>query len=107
MQVRIESLEFNAILGILDFERVTPQKVIIDLTMEYDYKENFLDYALVSSFVKSYVIEQKFHLIEELLSALSQELKKKFPLIQELSICVAKPSIMPDCRVSVAEHYSF
>jgi tRNA (cmo5U34)-methyltransferase len=39
MQIHIEKLKFNAIIGILDFERVTPQKLIIKTLIEYNYKD--------------------------------------------------------------------
>ena len=37
MKIDIENLEFKCIIGILDFERVKKQKVIINLSFEYDF----------------------------------------------------------------------
>ena len=37
MKVNITNLTFKTIIGILDFERVKPQKVVVDITFEYDY----------------------------------------------------------------------
>ncbi|MCH9740316.1 MAG: dihydroneopterin aldolase, partial [Epsilonproteobacteria bacterium] len=46
MTIHIESLTFDAIIGILDFERVTPQKVIIDMEIDYEYTEKtFINYV--------------------------------------------------------------
>ncbi|MEK6658706.1 MAG: dihydroneopterin aldolase, partial [Campylobacterota bacterium] len=53
MTIHIEDLKFQCIIGILDFERVTPQDVIINLAIEYDYKKNFINYADVVEIVKN------------------------------------------------------
>ena len=46
MQIHIEALTFEVIIGLLDFERDRPQRVIVDLQASYDYaNENFIDYA--------------------------------------------------------------
>ncbi|NPA60178.1 MAG: dihydroneopterin aldolase, partial [Epsilonproteobacteria bacterium] len=36
MIIHIENLKFQCIIGILDFERETPQDVIINLTIRYN-----------------------------------------------------------------------
>lgn len=40
MTIHIEDLRFQAIIGILDFERTTPQDVVVDLTIKYKYKKS-------------------------------------------------------------------
>jgi 7,8-dihydroneopterin aldolase/epimerase/oxygenase len=107
MRIHIEELEFDTIIGILDFERVTPQKVIINLWIDYDYIDEFIDYAEVSSYLKEYIRKSEFLLIEDALSSVSKNLKEKFPLINRLYLKITKPSIMPDSRVSVSDTYSF
>ena len=48
MTIHIEALTINAIIGILDFERSSKQKVIIETKINYNYTENqFIDYAMV------------------------------------------------------------
>ena len=43
MKIEIEQLTFKCIIGILDFERVKKQKVIINLSFDYDFgKDNFI-----------------------------------------------------------------
>jgi len=39
MKVHIQDLRFQTIIGILDFERVKPQEVIINLELEYNYED--------------------------------------------------------------------
>lgn len=107
MTVHIEDLKFQTIIGILDFERVTPQDVIINLEIEYDYKDDFINYAEVSALITLTMINSKFLLIEDALSQLSVKLKKEFTKINTLNLKITKPSILPDCTVSVSNFYKF
>jgi len=108
MKIHIEDLKFQTIIGILDFERVTPQDVILTLEIDYDYEQNrFINYAEVSELLKSTMIQEKFLLLEDALSFLSIKLKKDFPRINRLQLKITKPSIMPDCKVSLSDSYSF
>jgi len=107
MTIHIEDLEFQTIIGILDFERVTPQNVIINIEIKYHFVDEFINYADVVNLVKSTVIESKFLLIEDALQELSLRLKKEFFKINELTLKITKPSILPDCKVSVSKTYKF
>jgi len=107
MTIFIEDLKFQTIIGILDFERVTLQDVIINLEIEYEYKNEFINYAEVSALIKETMIKEQFSLIEDALDELSLKLKKEFTKIDRLNLKITKPSILPDCRVSVAHSYKF
>lgn len=107
MKIHIEELKFDTIIGILDFERVTPQKVILNLLIDYDYNGEFINYAEVSEFSKNHMRERQFLLLEDALSSLSTNLKEKFSLINTLNLKITKPSIMPDCKVSVSDTFHF
>jgi len=107
MTIQIEELKFQCIIGILDFERVTPQDICINLSIDYEYEDTFINYADVSEVIKKSMIEEQFLLIEDALSYLSTKLKEKFPLINELHLKISKPSILPDCKVSVSNFYKF
>jgi len=52
MRVHIEDLKFHTIIGILDFERTTPQEVIINLSLDYKYQDDFINYAHISEHIK-------------------------------------------------------
>ncbi len=107
MNIHIEDLKFQAILGILDFERVTPQDIIVNVEITYVYKDAFINYADVASLIQSTMVESKFLLIEDSLETLSQKLKSSFPTINTLNIKITKPSILEECRVSVSNQYNF
>ena len=107
MTIHIEDLKFQCIIGILDFERTTPQNVILNIQINYTYENEFINYAEVSNASKLLMIDSKFSLIEDALLTLKNKLKEKFPSIQTLEIKITKPSIMPDCTVSVSDLFSF
>lgn len=107
MRISIEDLKFQAIIGILDFERVTPQDIIINLEIEYSYKEEFINYADLASLIESTMIDEKFLLIEDALESLSATLQSRFAKIETLLLKITKPSILPNCKVSVSNFYTF
>ena len=107
MIIHVEDLKFQCIIGILDFERVTEQDVLLRVKIEYLYKDEFINYAEVVELIKSDMKNSKFLLIEDALLSLKIKLKEKFPLISILDLKITKPSILPDCRVSVSNTYNF
>ena len=103
MTLRIEQLEFDAIIGLLDFERDRPQRVRVDLTVTYDYRPGkYLDYAEMVEAIKTHIITQKYTLLEEALEGLHTTLTHTFPAIETLHITIAKPDILSDCIVSLS-----
>lgn len=108
MTIHIEDLKFQCILGILDFERVTPQDVIINFETSYTFKENdFINYAEVSKLIEKTMQKEKFLLIENAIITLSLKLKQKFTTIETLHLKITKPSIMPNSTVSVSDTFLF
>ena len=105
MTIHIEDLKFQCIIGILDFERVTPQDVIINLAIEYDYKKNFINYADVVEIVKNMMKKNKFLLIEDALENINLKLIKEFNTIKSIHLKITKPSILEGCKVSVSNYY--
>lgn len=107
MTINIEDLKFQCIIGILDFERISPQDIIVNIDINYIYTNKFINYADISNFIKLEMINKKFLLIEDALSHLIKKLKEEFSLINSLSLKITKPSILPDCKVSVSDSVSF
>ena len=102
MTIHIEDLSFECIIGLLDFERITPQKVIVNLELDYAYTNEFINYADVTQLIKNTLLKNKYELIETALNELFNLLAEAYPLIQKLHIKITKPNILPDCRVSVS-----
>ena len=107
MTITIKTLTFNTIIGLLEHERTQEQRVVIDAVIQYDYETRFINYANVSDAIKSVMRSGRFELIEEALLTLKTSLKSDFPLIKTLTLNISKPDILPDCEVSVSEHFKF
>ncbi|PHS56427.1 MAG: dihydroneopterin aldolase [Sulfurimonas sp.] len=105
MIIHIEDLKFQCIIGLLDFERIKEQDVIINLLLEYEYNNSFINYVDIVDIVKNTIINNKFKLIEDALENLNLILTKEFKYIKNIKIKITKPSILPDCKVSVSNHY--
>ncbi|MDQ7045309.1 MAG: dihydroneopterin aldolase [Sulfurimonas sp.] len=107
MTIYIEDLRFQCIIGILDYERLSPQDIIINIEIDYTYENDFINYAELSNFTKSLMINNKFLLIEDALLTLATKLKEEFSKIEKLRLKITKPSILPDCKVSVSNSSCF
>jgi dihydroneopterin aldolase len=104
MLVTIEQLTFKTIIGILPFERVKKQKVILDISFEYTFgkdSKEFIDYSEVSNLVKKIIKKKKFKLIEDAILSIKKTLYKKYKL-SNLKIKISKPTILKNCVVSVS-----
>lgn len=104
MRVNIDKLSFKTIIGILPSERIKKQKVLVDISFDYRYKENsdkFIDYSEVAKLVKKTIIKKRFELIEEAILYIETKLYKDYP-IENLSIKISKPNILKNCIVSVS-----
>jgi len=103
MQIHIQNLTFETIVGILEEERLTPQNVTLHVKISYDYHEDhFIDYAKVSAFLESEMNAMRYFLLEDALKDLSQKLKVFYPQISKLKLKILKPDILPNAIVGVS-----
>ena len=100
MKILIKNLTFNCIIGILDFERIQTQKVIINISFKYKYKKTFIDYSIVVNEVENIMKNEKFELLEEAIIYIENYLTTKYK-IKKLKIKISKPDILPNCIVSL------
>ena len=102
MKIEITDLTFKCIIGILDFERIKKQKVIINISFEYEYsKDLFIDYSEISTLVKKTMKEQKFLLLEDAILYIESLLQNSYK-IHNLKIKISKPNILKNCIVSLS-----
>ena len=102
MKIHIEELRFSCIIGILESERHNPQEVVLNIEIDYDYIDSFINYADVAQLVESDLQEKKYELIETALEQLFILIPSKFPMTKRLFIKITKPEILPNCSVSVS-----
>ena len=108
MQIHIETLTFDTIIGLLDFERDRPQRVIVDLQASYDYaNENFIDYADMVMLIRTELDDKKYELLEEALLGIKGRLTTTYPQLKTLSLKIAKPDILEECSVALSHRWEF
>ncbi len=108
MTIHIEALEFDVIIGLLDFERDRPQRVIIDLEASYDYRdEYFINYADMVFLIQKELKEKRYKLLEEALLGIKALLCEIYPHIQTLRLKISKPDIVPQCSVALSHFWDF
>jgi dihydroneopterin aldolase len=108
MTIHIEDLTFDVIIGLLDFERDRPQRVIINLEASYDYENDlFIDYAELAILMKEELKVKRYELLENALLGLKETLTTRYPEIKTLSLKLSKPDILPECTVSLSKTWNF
>lgn len=107
MKIHIKNLEFSCIIGILKFERVNAQKVIVNIKLDYDFCDEFINYKEVTDFIIHNMQTQKYELIEEALETLIKELKQRYKEIKKVKIKIEKPDILSNCIVGVSKKINF
>jgi len=108
MTIHIEDLIFDVIIGLLDFERDKPQRVIINLEASYDYSDNkFIDYADMVLLIQNELKEKRYELLENALIGIQKLLYTSYPQLQTLSLKISKPDILPQCTVSLSKTWNF
>lgn len=106
MTIHIEELSFECIIGILDFERITPQKVIIDAQIDYDYNsKDFINYADIIELIEKDMQESKYELLETALQQMAQKIKLNYVNIQNLTLKITKPNIISNARVALSQSF--
>ena len=106
MTIHIEELEISAIIGILDFERITTQTVIVDAHIDYYYKENqFINYAEVISIIETMIVSKQYQLLEDALSDIQQKIVQRYSQIIKLNLKISKPNIIKNATVALSLEY--
>ncbi|MGL2852133.1 dihydroneopterin aldolase [Helicobacter pylori] len=102
--VHIHNLVFETILGILEFERLKPQKISVDLDLFYTQLPNkaYLDYMEIQELIQNTMQEKQYPLIEDALKDLSHILKMHYSEISELYLKISKLEISPNSQVGAS-----
>jgi len=100
-KIVIEDLTFKAILGILKKERNEEQIIVVNVKIEYEDKNNYVDYAKVCELIQNQIINGKYKLIEDAIDDIEKLLIKKFTQIKSLYLSIKKPEILNNALVGV------
>ena len=108
MTIHIDDLQFDVIIGLLDFERDRSQRVIIDLEASYAYSnEDFINYADMVFLIQNELKEKRYKLLEEALLGLKERLYTAYPQLKTLQLKIAKPDILKECSVALSHSWEF
>jgi dihydroneopterin aldolase len=108
MTIHIEDLTLDVIIGLLDFERDRPQRIIINLEASYEYEEGqFIDYADMVLLIENELKEKRYELLEDALLGLKELLSTTYPQLQTLFLKISKPDILSQCTVSLSKTWDF
>lgn len=102
--VHVHNFVFETILGILEFERLKPQKISINLDLFYTELPNkaYLDYMEIQEIIQNTMREKQYLLIEDALKDLSHVLKTRYEEISELYLKISKLEISPNSQVGAS-----
>ncbi|EQL73526.1 FolB domain-containing protein [Helicobacter pylori] len=102
--VHIHHFVFETILGILEFERLKPQKISVDLDLFYTQlpSKAYLDYIKIQELIEKMMQEKQYLLIEDALKDLSHALKTRYNEISELYLKISKLEISPNSQVGAS-----
>jgi len=97
-KIFLQALEVECIIGIFDWERKTPQKIVIDLEFpanirraaQTDSITDTIDYKSIAKRILAYVSKSHFQLIETLAEKLAQLLLIEFGL-RSVTLRISKP----------------
>lgn len=112
MKITIHELEVELTLGVYPEELVTPRKVLMNISIDYDAtaaakSDNFadaFDYGLIEQRVLRALKGTRFALLEALAEYVA-ELILEFELVREVWVDIDKPGALAHARsVSVAHH---
>jgi 7,8-dihydroneopterin aldolase/epimerase/oxygenase len=101
----ISELKVKTKLGVPEWERMTPQTIILDIEIGYDLSTagksdaiaDTIDYGAVVSRIHETLSEHNFQLVEALAEHICQLILKEFGALN-VKIKVAKPAILPGLK---------
>lgn len=101
-RIFINNLSVETIIGIYDFERITPQRVVLHLEMSADIAgaaasediESTLNYKTLSEALTQYLTESRFQLIETMAEKVTEIVRNDFG-VQWVKLTLHKPDALP------------
>ena len=106
MKIHIKDLTFETIVGLLETERVTPQKVSLHVKITYDFDgTHFIDYAHICTLLTEEMQTRKYFLLEDALEGLYAKILSNYPYIRKISVKIFKPTILSNALVGVSHTF--
>ncbi len=102
-EITIDSLRAECIIGVNEYERNSPQPVIITVCLfadlikacKQDDLDDTIDYSVLTERIKTTVAGSSFYLIERLAEQVA-ELSLQHPKVKRVHVTLRKPNALPD-----------
>ena len=106
-EILIEDLAVNCIIGILSYERATPQTLLLNISMEIDFSvvggsdrvADTVNYAEIAEQISALAVERQFQLVEAMVATACQQILANYPTVNRVEVTARKPDIMPGSTV--------
>jgi dihydroneopterin aldolase len=104
-------LQLDVLIGVYDFERLAPQRVIFEVDLHTDCRpaglsDNVVDavnYAQVTDVITKISVASEYQLLEALAEDVATQVLAQFSTVSCIDITIHKPDIMPnDVKVAIA-----
>ena len=103
-KIFIQGLETHTTIGIYDFEKAKPQRLILELEAGYqnpaaqtDRIEDALNYAAIYEAILDFCQNHSYELLEAFGENLAQQLLQDFSM-RWIRLRLNKPDILPQCQ---------
>ncbi len=101
-KIYIDDLKIDAIIGILEEERTTPQRLIVNVVIEYHRESDyFINYAHVVELIQERLQNKRYGLLEDAIKDIMLHLKEDYLPIKSIKMKISKPDILENCVVGV------
>ena len=104
-KIKLTELTVDTIIGIWEWEKRNPQKVVFDIEMSTDISQaaksdlikDALDYKAISKRVKQFALENHFELIETLGDKVAEIILNEFD-VSWVKLTISKPHAIRDSK---------
>ena len=104
----LKNLRVDCVVGIYEHERATPQPVLFDIELDYDFAAaavsddiaDAVDYDGAAAAVTGLVQERQFALLESMAEAVAARLLEQMPPVQTVRLEIRKPQAVPAAACS-------
>lgn len=101
-KISLHDFKINTIIGILPKERENTQDIILNLDILYT-KNEILDYSHIHGLIMDIFDKNHFFYLEDALCFVIDSIILHFKNIRNITLCIKKPDIFPNCMVSVSK----
>lgn len=109
--LQVDHICFEAIVGVLPHERITPQPLVLGFSIELDIEpaarshalEATVNYAQLTQELCETVQTERFELLETLVLTLAEFALSKYPQLLSITVRCTKPQAIPNTSGPTAQ----